>query len=339
MKRYKRILAVFLSVLMLSATSLTTALAEDILESETEQGAEMLVAGMPMTRNAETAEAVFAEDVPEIGGESTGITVEAIPITDPEFKSPTGIIGDFGDSSDSSIDPLAVDDLTVIKGSALFRESKVGAHYYAFSAYSASYTSAFANIQLPTGFNNGGSLRNGFVCLGIYGSNHGIDLGLINKGGGWVPYHYDVGHGSAYTYPDTYMAPPTATNAIITVKPVNTTTVHMYVQFTNSAGSYVGTPLDTDIRVSAGNLTTASNGRINCRFYRFASLVPYNDDNQSDGTYMTGGRSLYCQLYNGSSYVGWGKDSSTMQNVWKISSDKISLSFAGNNDTYSIRHQ
>lgn len=155
----------------------------------------------------------------------------------------------------------------------------------------------------------------------------------------WIPYYYDVGHGSAYTYPNTYKAPSNATNAIITVKPVNTTTVHLYVQFTNSSGSYVGTPLDTDISVSAGNLTTASNGRINCRFYRFASLVPYGTDNQSDGIYMTGGRSLYCQLYNGSSYVGWGKDSSTMQNVWKVSSDKISLSFVGNNDTYSIRHQ
>ena len=339
MKRYRKILAAFLSVLMLSTISITTAFAEDILESEMAQGAEMLIAGMPMTRNAETAEVVFSEDVPEIGGESSGVVVEATPILDPEFRSPTGIIGNFGDPADGPIAPLAVDDLTVIKGSALFRERGVGAHYYAFSTYSSSYTSAFANIQLPSGFNNNGNARNGFVCLGIYGSDHGIDLGLINKGSGWVPYHYDVGHGSAYTYPDTYMAPSTATNAIITVKPVNTTTVHMYVQFTNSAGSYVDTPLDTDIRVSAGNLTTASNGRINCRFYRFASLVPYGSDNQSDGTYMTGGRSLYCQLYNGSSYVGWGKDSSTMQNVWKVSSDKISLSFAGNNDTYSIRHQ
>ena len=339
MKRYRKILAAFLSVLMLSTISITTAFAEDILESEMAQGAETLIAGMPMTRNAETAEVVFSEDVPEIGGESSGVVVEATPILDPEFRSPTGIIGNFGDPADGPIAPLAVDDLTVIKGSALFRERGVGAHYYAFSTYSSSYTSAFANIQLPSGFNNNGNARNGFVCLGIYGSDHGIDLGLINKGSGWVPYHYDVGHGSAYTYPDTYMAPSTATNAIITVKPVNTTTVHMYVQFTNSAGSYVGTPLDTDIRVSAGNLTTASNGRINCRFYRFASLVPYGSDNQSDGTYMTGGRSLYCQLYNGSSYVGWGKDSSTMQNVWKVSSDKISLSFAGNNDTYSIRHQ
>ncbi|MDE6901222.1 MAG: hypothetical protein K2P22_00570, partial [Lachnospiraceae bacterium] len=77
MKRYRRILAAFLSVLMLSATSITTAFAEDTLESEMLQGAEMLVAGMPMSRNAETAEVVFSEDVPEIGGESSGVMVEA----------------------------------------------------------------------------------------------------------------------------------------------------------------------------------------------------------------------------------------------------------------------
>ena len=125
MKRYRRILAAFLSVLMLSAISVTTVFAEDTLDSEIVPDAEMFVAGMPMTRNAETAEVVFSEDVPEIGGEYSGVMVEAIPITDPEFRSPTGIIGDFGDSAA----PLAVDDLTVIKGSAMFREHGVGAHY------------------------------------------------------------------------------------------------------------------------------------------------------------------------------------------------------------------
>ena len=191
MKRYKRILAAFLSVLMLSSLSTTAVFAEDIFEPEEAGSSEMLIAGQPAARDAETAEVVFAEDVPEIGGESTGVTVEAIPITDPDFRSPTGIIGDFGeptDSADNSIAPLAVDDLIEIKGSAIFQEHDVGAHYYAFSIDSASYTSAFANIQLPTGFNNNGNARNGFICLGIYGSNHGIDLGLINKGSGWIPY-------------------------------------------------------------------------------------------------------------------------------------------------------
>lgn len=271
---------------------------------------------------------------PEIGGVSTGITAEGTEM--PDFKSPTGIIGEFPE--ENGISPLAIDDVVNIKGTPLFRESGVGTHYYAFSGYGTSFTSAFANIKLPTGFNNANHSRNGFVSLGIYGSKHGIDLGLINEGNGWFPVYYDVGVKAA-SFPE-YIAPSTATNAIITVKPINTTTVHLYIQFLNASGQNVGGAFDSDIPVSSGNLTMASNGRISCRFYRFASLVPMpgTQDNQSDGTYMTGGQTLNCQLYNGSSYVGWGMTSSNVTNAWKVSSSKITLTYAGNNDTYNIRH-
>lgn len=178
MKRYRRILSVFLSVLMLSTICATasavmvepepipglrspTGIIGDFAEEEIVMSAETALAGYPITRDEETAEVIFSEDVSEIGGESTGIMVE--PEIIPNFKSPTGIIGDFGDSAYESAAPLSIDDLTVIKGSALFRESGVGAHYYAFSGYGTTFTSAFANIKLPTGFNNAGHTRNGFI--------------------------------------------------------------------------------------------------------------------------------------------------------------------------------
>lgn len=160
-------------------------------------------------------------------------------------------------------------------------------------------------------------------------------MGLGNEGNGWYPCLYDVNH-NMLTFKD-YIAPSNATNAKIVVKPVNTTTVHMYIQFLNSAGTNVGKTFDRDITVSSGNLVY-SGGKIMCRYYRFASLVPLATDNQSDGTYMTGGQITNCQLYNGSNYVSWGIGTARVTNAWKVSSSKITLSYTTYNDTFNIRH-
>lgn len=250
-------------------------------------------------------------------------------ITENLPKTTTGFI------EENPISTNAIDDVVVLKGSPLFTEKGVGAHYYAFSGYSSAYSEAFANIKLPTGFKNNNGARNGYVSLGIYGSQHGIDMGLCNEGDGWFPYIYDVGH--TFTTFKAYKAPSSATNAIMVVKPINTTTVAMYIQFVNASGSNVGTAFNRNITVSSGNLVS-SGGKIMCRYYRFASLVPTGTDNQSDGTYMTGGQITNCQLYNRSNYVSWGIGTARMASAWKVSSSKISLSYTTYNDIFNIRH-
>ncbi|MCF0123194.1 MAG: hypothetical protein HUJ67_03680 [Ruminiclostridium sp.] len=255
-------------------------------------------------------------------------------VADDTIKTPTCIINET--STPLSIARL-IDNVVVIKGSTLFTETGVGAHYYAFSGYSNSYSEAFANIKLPTGFNNNNGARNGYIALGITGSLHGIDLGLRNTGSGWHPCVYDVGVSGGFTTFTAYTAPSTATNAIMTVKPVNTTTVHLYIQFVNASGNNVGLAFDRDISISSGNLVS-SNNKIMCRYYRFASLVPVGTDNQSDGTYMTGGQITNCQLYNGSNYVSWGISTARVTNAWKVSSSKISLSYTTYNDIFAIQH-
>lgn len=62
--------------------------------SESSSSTGDMLAGYPIVNDEETGEAVFPDGVPEIGGESTGIVVE--PEIIPGFRSPTGIIGDFG---------------------------------------------------------------------------------------------------------------------------------------------------------------------------------------------------------------------------------------------------
>lgn len=313
----KKWAAVFMAVAMMAVTLVPSASA---LES-TGSDAPLVPEGRH-TQACERDGAVINNDTDLMNYDGETVT-EGLPRT-------TGII------DESGISTAAVDDVVVVKGSALFSESGAGAHYYAYSAYSNTYTEAFANIKLPTGFNNNSGARNGYISLGITGSQHGIDLGLRNSGSGWHPFYYDVTAHQFTTF-EAYVAPSTATNALITVKPVNATTVHLYVQFLNSAGTYVGTPFDRDITVAADNLVS-SGGKMMCRYYRFASLVPVGTDNQSDGTYMTGGQITNCQLYNGSSYVSWGISTARVTNAWKVSSSKITLSYTTYNDTFNIRH-
>ena len=64
--------------------------------SENFSSTEDVLVGYPVVNDEETGEAVFSDGVPEIGGESTGIVVE--PEIIPDFRSPTGTIGNFGDS-------------------------------------------------------------------------------------------------------------------------------------------------------------------------------------------------------------------------------------------------
>ncbi len=232
---------------------------------------------------------------------------------------------------------MAIDELVIIKGSAMFHETGKGAHYYAFSSYSTTYQEAFANIKLPTSFNNANNTRNGYISLGIFGIAHGIDLGLKNDGNGWYPFSYDVGYDFVeYNY---CRAPSNATNAIITVNPVNSTTVRMYVQFLNSNGNNVGTMFEQNISVSSGNLQNNS-GYISCRFYRFASLVPKGSDNQQDCSNMLGGRFTNLGLYNRntSSYDTWGISTNRVTNAWKVSPERMSLSYTSHNDTFGIDH-
>lgn len=280
------------------------------------------------------ANSVYAIDANNTSFEHITLTTED-PHTDPE-----AVIVPDGRTSTAPFGTVpvftrAIDSLSVIKGSVSFYETGVGAHYYAFGAKSTTYSEAFANIKLPTSLNVGE--RNAYISLGISGDLRGVDLGITNTGNGWMPVYYDGYGGTFATYP-SYIAPSTATNAIITVTVVDTTTIQMYVKFVDASGNNVGTTFWKQLPIEAGNFSSVG-GKVNCQFYRFASLVPRGStDNQKDSTYMLNGQFTNCQLYNGSSYVSWGIGNNTMVNVWKVSPERISLSYSGTTDTFSIDH-
>ena len=240
--------------------------------------------------------------------------------------------------SSSQLTPSSLNDYAIrqIKGSLNFKQ-QCGGFYYAYGPMSNAYQSTYANILLPTGLNRANNTRNAYISMGIIGSDHSMDLGICNRGNGWVPYYYEKGsdfveEGSIYS------APSTAVSAQITVKPINTTTVQLYVQWKDANDNNVGVTYNNQIGVRAGNLKMV-NGKIQCRFFRFASLVnSISQDNQGDGSYMTGGMFRYCQLYNGSNYVSWGIGSSTVTDCFLTSPSHMTLSYSGQNDTFNIRH-
>lgn len=258
------------------------------------------------------------------------VTGNRIPIL-----TPTRLIGEF------DVSPMAVDDVQSLKNGALFHETGVGAHYYVYSGQSTVYSEAFANIKLPTSMNYANGTRHAFISLGIAGTGVAIDLGLINTGNGWKPVYNEVANGTGYgEIMHNYVAPSSATNAKIVVKPVSTTKVHMYIQFLNSSGQNVGTAFDQDITLQHSSFTS-SGGIISCRYYRFASLVPNNgQDNQTDGSRMTGGQFINLGLYNRntSTYDTWGVPTARVTNAWMVSPDHISVTCGNNYDTFNITH-
>lgn len=258
------------------------------------------------------------------------------PRTDPEAVIIRGERTSTAPFGTGSVSTRAIDDVSVIKGSAIFHETGVGAHYYAFGGRNTNYSEAFTNVKLPNRLNVGE--RNAYISLGIHGEQRGVDLGITNTGSGWMPCYYDGHSGTFATYPG-YVAPSSATSAIMTATIIDTATVQLYVQFTDASGNYVGTSFWKQLPVAEGNFTYVG-GKVRCQFYRFASLVPKHGttDNQMDSTYMLNGQFTGCQLYNGSSYVSWGIGSSNMVNVWKVSPERISVSYTGTTDTFSIDH-
>lgn len=219
-----------------------------------------------------------------------------------------------------------------------------GGYYYVYSkevtgGISNKYSEMFANIVLPTNFNqvpsgntNPNHNRNAYICFGLHDGTNYVDIGLQNKNGMWRPYFYDSKVDPTYVNPvsfdhhhsqafDTNNLNQTccistygATNAIMVVKPVDSNHIKLYIQFQNN-GQNVAHAFDQNVTI------TARTGGISAwkRYFRFASLVPYAQGCgvDTDSTYMLGGRFKNVQVYNSttSSYNTWNIDTSTITQI------------------------
>lgn len=235
-------------------------------------------------------------------------------------------------------------DFVMLKGNEpVYKSAKdSGGYYYAYSPMSTGYSSCYVNIKFPTSLYTANSTRTAFVSLGITGSKGGIDIGFTNKGSGWYPYHYDTQalEGSRQGDYEDKMAPANVTNAAVTLRALTDKQIRMGVQYLDASGNNVGEFFYVTVDIASGNLTYV-NGKVNCRFYRFASLIPSNGVTTTnyDGTYMKNGNMLYCQLYDGSQYVTWGILSPRVDCAWLVSPNNITVTnISDRNETFSITY-
>lgn len=223
-----------------------------------------------------------------------------------------------------------------------------GGYFYAFSKKisTQTYTEVFANIVLPTQLKQTAAIpRNAYISLGM-GSpgQQGVDLGLVNTGNGWHPYYQDFepqkdenGNPTSELYGARYSAftaPSNATNAGIVIKPVNKHLVHMYIQFQDASGNNVGKTFDQDLIVQ-------ERSQFWDNYYRFASLIPSygNVSNNSDETYMIGGKFTNIGIYNGSRYEPWGINTSLCTLAWAEEFPKAQLlNITANGEEFRIDH-
>jgi len=207
--------------------------------------------------------------------------------------------------------------------SASFHEEGAGGYFYAFSKElsTKTYTEVFSSIVLPTQLKVSAAIpRNAYISLGLQAKGtDGFDAGLCSTGKGWFPFYYDV-LGKAWGSFEAYTSPSNAATASVVVKPIDDEHVHMYVQFLDANGKNVGTTFDRTFKAAK-----RENGW--CGYYRFASLVPSsgNVSNNSDETYMIGGKFANNGIYNGSKYELWGINTNLCQVAWTEEFPKAQL--------------
>lgn len=229
----------------------------------------------------------------------------------------------------------------VLKGKALFVETDTGSHYYAFSPVlsTSRYKEVMANIVLPTQLElkgTGSEVKYAYISLGIggpLGAGDAVDLGICNHGSGWYPVYNDVQKptepkGEHFT--DYLVKDGVASNAIIVVKPIDSTHVGLYVEFRNAAGATVGKVFDQSIQVTKTNWS---------RYYRFASLLGFDDNTMDDSTYMIGGKFTSLQIYDGTArkYLPWGIYTNYISNAWIVGFNKCQvLDITSTSETFRI---
>lgn len=91
--------------------------------------------------------------------------------------------------------------------------------------------------------------------------------------------------------------------------------------------------------IDASHTLVFENSKIKKRFYRFASLVPVEKDDQNDGTYMIDGKFKELKIIKDNEEQSWGIDSENIELSWLVSSRRISLQHKNGNEIFSIMHK
>ena len=229
-----------------------------------------------------------------------------------------------------------IDDVEVLKNRVWEGyETKVGAHYYAYSKYLVGYTEVTSFINLPEKLNTNNGKRNAYISFGVLGLNGAIDMGIMNSGSGWWPYKYDGNTKEFIAYKDDFA--PNGTKIIGIQIKVNEDRLSTFsLSFRNSNLTILKSFYK---ELNCSHILVYENNHVKNRFYRFASLVPVEQDNQTDGTYMIGGEFNDLTIVRDNNGYDWGIALDDIDVAWKVSTKRINVTHDERNDKFDIIHK
>lgn len=228
-----------------------------------------------------------------------------------------------------------IDDVEVLKNRVWEGyETKVGAHYYAYSPYLVGYSIVTSFITLPSHLNTRSGSRNAYISFGVLGLYGSIDLGIMNSGNGWCPYHYDIKKQEFKAYKD-YFA-PYGTKIVGLELEVNSQRIVKFALTYREANLKVLSYFQK--RMDLSHILVYEDGKVKNRFYRFASLVPTGEDDQNDGTYMVGGQFTGLTIVKNDNGYPWGIAEDNIDVAWKVSTKRMHISYDDKTDVFDIAH-
>ena len=229
-----------------------------------------------------------------------------------------------------------IDDAVVIKNRVWEGyETGVGAHYYAYSPYQTGYSTVTTYVQLPESVNTNGGKRNAYISLGVLGLYGALDTGIMNSGEGWLPFYYDVKKHEFVTFKD-HMAPEGTTIVGIEILVTQDRVVVFKLSYRNSDLEILSS---FECQHDASHFLVYEDNMVKNRFYRFASLVPVEKDDQNDGTYMIGGKFTGLTIVKNGEAQSWGIATDNIDVAWLVSSKRIQYYYVDNMDSFSIIHK
>ena len=248
------------------------------------------------------------------------------------------IIIDFKNSNNAKSSDYRdnIDDPVILKNAIWDGyETNVGAHYYAYTSYSTEYTQVKGLIKLPDSINTNYGQRNAYISFGILGISGGINIGLINSGtGGWRPLHYFQKTKKMVCYNDYHSDENTDYIEII----IEVTQDRKLLATFNLKNSSLFVIKSLNFEIDASNILVYENGKVKLRFYRFVSLVPLEEDNQNDGTFLKNGKFIGLSIMKNNKYESWGISGDNIEDSWIISSKRIKVDYRKSEESFSIIH-
>lgn len=235
---------------------------------------------------------------------------------------------------DNKID--IIDDQFILKNKIYgICETKVGAHYYAYTPYSTEYSKVSGLIKLPESINTNYGQRNAYISFGVLGINKGINIGLINSGkGGWRPLQYFHKTQKMVCYNEYHSNEKTDYIEII----IEVTQDRQLLATFNLKNSTFLTIKSLNFRIDVSKFLEYENGKVKLRFYRFASLVPLEEDNQNDGTFVKKGKFIGLNIVKNNKTESWGISEDNIEGSWIISSKRIRVDYKKSEESFSIIH-